>query len=204
MPFIQLSNAALRIRLESASPSWIRKHAINIDDEWFVPHTPFLQLLKGLKVDDNDKDSRKEKKIDLMNGCKIRYKLPLSNQERVAKERKAVEYANFMQKFRDLQDEKDFLEASGSLLSSQLATTDGLSGVNVGNEYKTIQGQISGIVNVLFSVAAVFTAAFYLGEVVYMDVGARVLVALFAGLVVGVAEAWFFTRDLLIDQTKEG
>ena len=206
MPFIQLSNDALRNRIESAYPSWIHKYAINIDHDCFVPHTPLLQLLKGLD-DDGHKDSSSiniinntEKKIDLIKGCKLLYKLPLSNKERVAKETKEVEYANFMQKFRDLQDEKEFLEASGSSLysSSLLATTDGLF------EYKTVQGQISGLVNVLFSVAAVFTAAFYLGEVVYMDVGARVLVALFAALVVGLADAWFFTRDLFVDQEKEG
>ena len=53
-----------------------------------------------------------------------------------------------------------------------------------------------GAVNVLLSVASVFFACFYLGELVHWDVGLRVLMALFLGLVVGIAEGYWFVKDL--------
>jgi hypothetical protein len=42
-----------------------------------------------------------------------------------------------------------------------------------------------------------------LGELVHIDVGIRVLFALFAAGIVAVAEGWFFTKDLLDDHDKE-
>jgi hypothetical protein len=72
---------------------------------------------------------------------------------------------------------------------------------SIGNEmkeWKLVQKQLTGIVNVLFSIAAVFTCCFYLGELVHIDIGSRVLLALLFALLVAIAEGWFFAKDLFM------
>lgn len=56
--------------------------------------------------------------------------------------------------------------------------------------------QLTGLVNVILSILGVFGAVFYLGELIHIDLGLRVLVALMGGLVVAFAEIWFYSRDL--------
>lgn len=65
------------------------------------------------------------------------------------------------------------------------------------NEWKLVNTQMTSIINVLFSMIAVFAAVFYLGELAVIDVGLRVLLSLAGALIVGIAEGWFFTKDLI-------
>ncbi|KAI8615999.1 endoplasmic reticulum-based factor for assembly of V-ATPase-domain-containing protein [Chytriomyces sp. MP71] len=66
------------------------------------------------------------------------------------------------------------------------------------SEYKAVMGMFSALVNVLFSMVAVFVAVFYVGHTVTSDVGMKTLLALFFAFVVGIAEGYFFSRDWLL------
>ncbi|KAI9357903.1 endoplasmic reticulum-based factor for assembly of V-ATPase-domain-containing protein [Zopfochytrium polystomum] len=65
-------------------------------------------------------------------------------------------------------------------------------------------GMLSSLFNVLLSMVSVFVAAFYFGKSVASDVGMRTLFSLFAALVVGLAESWFFSRDWLFEDGGQG
>jgi Endoplasmic reticulum-based factor for assembly of V-ATPase len=56
--------------------------------------------------------------------------------------------------------------------------------------------QLMGLLNVLISIVGVLVSVFYLGELIHLDLGLRILVALMIGLVVAFAEIWFYSRDL--------
>jgi uncharacterized membrane protein len=65
-------------------------------------------------------------------------------------------------------------------------------------------GQLSSILNVIFSMAAVFTVVMYFGDQVAMgNLSLKVLLALFCSWVVGIAEGYFLFRDLLEIQDQE-
>ncbi|KAJ3219915.1 hypothetical protein HDU67_008444 [Dinochytrium kinnereticum] len=64
---------------------------------------------------------------------------------------------------------------------------------------KRAMGAVGSVLNVLMSMAAVFVAVFYFGQNLAPDVGARTLISLLAALIVGFAEGWFLSRDLLRD-----
>ncbi|KAJ1328441.1 hypothetical protein BSLG_010173 [Batrachochytrium salamandrivorans] len=67
------------------------------------------------------------------------------------------------------------------------------------SELRKVSSQMMSLVNILFSMVAVFAALFVFSEHVWNDPGLRVLFGLFGALVVGFAEGWFFSRDWLID-----
>jgi hypothetical protein len=63
-------------------------------------------------------------------------------------------------------------------------------------DFKKVNSFIVSIINVLFSVVAVFFCVFYMADAVQMDISFRVLTSLFASAVVAFAELWFFFKDL--------
>jgi len=67
----------------------------------------------------------------------------------------------------------------------------------IGDIAKVAKKQITLIFNVLLSIAAAFTAGFYFSKSISPDIGMRVLFGFLVGGVVGVAEGWFMTKDLL-------
>ncbi|KAI8840392.1 endoplasmic reticulum-based factor for assembly of V-ATPase-domain-containing protein [Chytriomyces cf. hyalinus JEL632] len=70
------------------------------------------------------------------------------------------------------------------------------------NEMKAVVGLFSSIVNVVFSMVAVFVSVYSIAYTVTSDVGMKTLLALFFTLVVGIAEGYFFTRDWLLSDPK--
>jgi hypothetical protein len=105
------------------------------------------------------------------------------------------EYIEMMDRARNIVAEKEYREM-----------THGIDQSNDWDpkEWKMIKNQITAVFNVLFSIGAVFTAVFYIGELIHVDVGLRVLVSLLGALVVAVAEGWFLTKDLLHVEKQQG
>lgn len=74
------------------------------------------------------------------------------------------------------------------------------SGDSLGQELRAANAQLSAAINVFLSMAAVFTAAFYFGDQVTNDTGLKVLLALAGAWVVGIAEGYFFLKDLVMEE----
>ncbi|KAI9599264.1 endoplasmic reticulum-based factor for assembly of V-ATPase-domain-containing protein [Syncephalis fuscata] len=75
----------------------------------------------------------------------------------------------------------------------------GLSGYqntdeSAGNEARQTQRQLVAILNVLFSIAGVFTAVYWATGMITNDMAMRVLWAILVSLVVAAAEAWLYVR----------
>jgi hypothetical protein len=108
------------------------------------------------------------------------------------------EYIAMMDRAREIIAEKEYYEMTKDV------TGERRESVWDKTEWRSISNQITAIFNVFFSIIAVFVAVFYLGELVHIDVGIRVLMALAGALVVGIAEGWFFTKDLMITSGELG
>ncbi|KAJ1911646.1 hypothetical protein H4219_005871 [Mycoemilia scoparia] len=79
--------------------------------------------------------------------------------------------------------------STGSLSSS---LSDG-GGVSLGQELKEVNKQVSVIFNILFSVFGVWFAVFYASYTIVDDFGIRVLLGMFAGIFIAVAETYLYT-----------
>ncbi|KAJ3092778.1 hypothetical protein HK102_003041 [Quaeritorhiza haematococci] len=62
-------------------------------------------------------------------------------------------------------------------------------------DLRNVSKLMSSIMNVLFSVGAAFVAVFYFSYTVSEDISVRTLLAVTGGLIVAIAEGWFFSRD---------
>ncbi len=113
-----------------------------------------------------------------------------NNKARETKER-SPEYLEMMKKAQDIIDMKEFEELTRNVSLDQKDRLDP-------SELRSVVKQLSGFVNVVVSFLSVFTAVFYLGELVSWDIGLRVLVAFLLALVVLFAEAWFYAKDLFL------
>jgi hypothetical protein len=102
------------------------------------------------------------------------------------------EYIAMMDRAREIIAEKEYYEMTKDI------TGERRESVWDPAEWRLISNQMTAIFNVLFSIIAVFAAVFYLGELAHVDLGIRVLLGLGGALVVGIAEGWFFTKDLMI------
>ncbi len=84
--------------------------------------------------------------------------------------------------------------------SSKILKSSDQSNSSLGQELRAANAQLSAAINVFLSMAAVFTAAFYFGDQVTSDTGLRVLLALAGAWVVGIAEGYFFLKDLVLEE----
>lgn len=187
MVWIQLTERLIEILSKNES-SELLLDEIEIDSAIFMPHRSLIRKLRTAIGLDEFIIAKSLKE------CRIHYSLPASKKEILKEEERRMVYQRFMQQFKDAQEEREYLEGvkglnRGSGLSAQIQDDT--------KEWKQVQKHLSGVVNVLFSVAAVFTGCFYLGELAHLDLGIRVLLSLLAGFIVAFAEGWFFTKDLL-------
>ncbi|KAJ3036816.1 hypothetical protein HDV00_002369 [Rhizophlyctis rosea] len=90
-------------------------------------------------------------------------------------------------------DEQAYEEMTRSISQKHLQTNR----TSLAQDLKHANRAITAMVNVVFSMIAVFTALFYFGHTVTNDVAMRTLLSLFGALVVGIAEGWFFSKDLI-------
>ncbi|KAG9289336.1 hypothetical protein G9A89_007897 [Geosiphon pyriformis] len=63
-------------------------------------------------------------------------------------------------------------------------------------EFGTIRGQLTAIINITFTVVAVFAAVYHVSQSITGDIGMRVLLASVGSLVIGVAETFLYMRYL--------
>ncbi|CAG8688791.1 26916_t:CDS:2 [Dentiscutata erythropus] len=63
-------------------------------------------------------------------------------------------------------------------------------------EFQSIRGQLTAIINITFTVVAVFAAVYHVAQTITGDTGMRVLLALTGSVIVGVAETFLYMRYL--------
>jgi len=63
-------------------------------------------------------------------------------------------------------------------------------------EFSSIRGQLTAIINITFTVVAVFAAVYHVAQSITGDTGMRVLLALTGSVVAGVAETFLYMRYL--------
>jgi len=70
-------------------------------------------------------------------------------------------------------------------------------------EFSSIRGQLTAIINITFTMVAVFAAVYHVAQTITGDTGMRVLLALTGSVVVGIAETFLYMRYLTGYATKE-
>jgi len=70
-------------------------------------------------------------------------------------------------------------------------------------EFSSIRGQLTAIINITFTMVAVFAAVYHVAQTITGDTGMRVLLALTGSVVVGVAETFLYMRYLTGYAKKE-
>ncbi|CAG8443663.1 6115_t:CDS:2 [Cetraspora pellucida] len=63
-------------------------------------------------------------------------------------------------------------------------------------EFQSIRGQLTAIINITFTVVAVFAAVYHVAQTITGDTGMRVLLAFTGSIIVGVAETFLYMRYL--------
>jgi hypothetical protein len=63
-------------------------------------------------------------------------------------------------------------------------------------EFQSVRGQLTAIINITFTVVAVFAAVYHVAQTITGDTGMRVLLALTGSVIVGVAETFLYMRYL--------
>ncbi|KAJ3162622.1 hypothetical protein HK101_000727 [Irineochytrium annulatum] len=110
---------------------------------------------------------------------------------------KSPELLRILEKCRAKLESKDYAEmVKGVAPRSFYENQDGDGGESE-LTWRQATAVLSAVSNVILSMVAVFVAFFYFGGSFSNDVGTRTLFSLAAALVVGFAEGWFFTRDLV-------
>lgn len=61
-------------------------------------------------------------------------------------------------------------------------------------EMNTAKNQITAIVNIMFTIVAVFVAVYWISPSVTDDIGYRILLSLSFCVIVGIAETWLYIR----------
>ncbi|KAI8894350.1 endoplasmic reticulum-based factor for assembly of V-ATPase-domain-containing protein [Globomyces pollinis-pini] len=149
----------------------------------FISHQELTKLVHDLKQSDLGNDCQYNL-LDFITGTQFYHPtkkiIPPSK-----------EYQKMMDDCRALLAEKEYLQMTENLETKKLS-------LSPGSEWKEVHKMTTSIINVLFSVVAVFVAVFYLGESMQMDIGLRVLISLAGALIVAIAEGWFFTKDWVI------
>jgi len=73
-------------------------------------------------------------------------------------------------------------------------------------EFQSVRGQLTAIINITFTVVAVFAAVYHVAQTITGDTGMRVLLAFTGSVIVGIAETFLYMRYLTgydKDDTKE-
>ncbi|CAG8492012.1 7868_t:CDS:2 [Paraglomus occultum] len=70
-------------------------------------------------------------------------------------------------------------------------------------EFSSIRGQLTAIINITFTMVAVFAAVYHVAQTITGDTGMRVLLALTGSVVVGIAETFLYMRYLTGYAKKE-
>ncbi|KAI8815708.1 endoplasmic reticulum-based factor for assembly of V-ATPase-domain-containing protein [Fimicolochytrium jonesii] len=150
-----------------------------------IPHGLLQQISQDLLKTEKDGKYQLHR---LMEGSKIalqgppeRVKSPqlLATLDRIRIQLENAEYAEMTKNVR-----LDFREEQNGPL-------------RIGAELRGAFSQMSAVFNVLFSIAAVFLATFWISGTVTREIGYKTLVSLAAAMIVAIAEGWFFTRDLI-------
>jgi len=68
------------------------------------------------------------------------------------------------------------------------------------DDIRELRGHLSAIVNIMFTIVAVFVAVYAASKTVMQDVGLRVLLGLFGAIIVAVAEAWLYMRHVAMSK----
>jgi len=63
-------------------------------------------------------------------------------------------------------------------------------------EFQSVRGQLTAIINITFTVVAVFAAVYHVAQTITGDTGMRVLLAFTGSVIVGVAETFLYMRYL--------
>ena len=108
---------------------------------------------------------------------------------------KSEKLLKILKECQDIVDKKEYYRMTKGL--------DGKKDVNLRfKDVKFTIGQLSSVFNVIFSMAAVFTAVMYFGDQVG-SLSVKLLLALFCAWIVGIAEGFFLFRDLMELQDQE-
>jgi len=113
--------------------------------------------------------------------------------EPAKKERKSPELIAKLEEILTQQANKEYARMVGKVASSYDRETFRLL---QNEEFKSLRGQITAIVNITFTVVAVFAAVYHVAQTITGDTGMRVLLALTGSLVVGIAETFLYMRYL--------
>jgi len=126
--------------------------------------------------------------LQILQGSRIILDKPVQNQ-------KSLRLLEILQECQDIIDKKEYKRMTKGLKR------------DVDTKFTDVRftiGQLSGILNVLLSMAAVFTVVMYFGDQVAMgNTSLKVLLALFCCWIVGIAEGYFLTKDFLEIQVQE-
>ncbi|KAI8847421.1 endoplasmic reticulum-based factor for assembly of V-ATPase-domain-containing protein [Chytridium lagenaria] len=148
-----------------------------------IPHSLVSRAIKALKTS-NASEVETLSFDDVMKGSSMVFKIPPPREK--SEKLKAI-----LQTCQNNLDRQEYTRMTSNL---------GLKSYNMRDDIldaKKAMGAFGAVFNVLLSMGAVFTAIMYFGTSLTSDVGTRVLIGLFAALVVAIAEGWFLSRDLL-------
>uniref|UniRef100_A0A1D1XSM7 Transmembrane protein 199 n=1 Tax=Anthurium amnicola TaxID=1678845 RepID=A0A1D1XSM7_9ARAE len=117
---------------------------------------------------------------------------------------KSPELVARLEKILAEQANKEYARMIGKVASSYDVETFKLLDTE---EFQSIRGQLTAIINITFTVVAVFAAVYHVAQTITGDTGMRVLLAFTGSVIVGVAETFLYMRYLTgydkDDTTKE-
>ncbi|GBC07951.1 hypothetical protein RclHR1_07800004 [Rhizophagus clarus] len=121
----------------------------------------------------------------------------------LAKRRLSPELTARLEKILADQANKEYARMIGKVASSYDVETFKLLDTE---EFQSVRSQLTAIINITFTVVAVFAAVYHVAQTITGDTGMRVLLAFTGSVIVGVAETFLYMRYLTgydKDDTKE-
>nr|CAG8482221.1 14592_t:CDS:10 [Entrophospora candida] len=106
---------------------------------------------------------------------------------------KSPELVAKLEKILAEQANKEYARMVGKVASSYDVETFKLLDTE---EFQSIRGQLTAIINITFTVVAVFAAVYHVAQTITGDTGMRVLLALSGSVIVGIAETFLYMRYL--------
>jgi hypothetical protein len=106
---------------------------------------------------------------------------------------KSPELVARLEKILAEQANKEYARMIGKVASSYDVETFKLLDTE---EFQSIRGQLTAIINITFTVVAVFAAVYHVAQTITGDTGMRVLLAFTGSVIVGVAETFLYMRYL--------
>ncbi|KAI8995927.1 endoplasmic reticulum-based factor for assembly of V-ATPase-domain-containing protein [Gaertneriomyces semiglobifer] len=154
-----------------------------------IDHQTVVQVSKALQASEG-KDSSEYSLHALLRGSKVYMDRP---KERV----KSPELVRILENIKADLANKEYAEMVRHV--STFRERDNVPASSIGNDLRDAFRQMTAIINVIFSILAVFMAVYWVSGTVTRDIGMKVLISLFFALVALIAEGWFFTRDWLLN-----